>query len=400
MTSRRRFLAHATTTPLALLLPATSTSAADLSRHRGQLRIRAVEAFAVPRAVFAKVTADDGSVGWGECGHSGGSHVARLVNEEVAGLAQGQDVFGSETLWRRLFHELDELGPGGLASQAIAGVDCALWDLRGRVLGLPVCDLLGGRFRTRIPLYGSFSRARGGGQFLSPEECAAQAADLVGQGFRTIKLRLGIREENADPEDDPALPCARAVRRAIGPDVALYVDANNGYRAARAIRVGRALAEECGVSLLEEPVAAYQYAALAEVAAALDIDVAAGEHEYTRWAFRDLVLHGRVDVLNPDVSKLGGLSDALRVAALAELFDKPISVHNARPTLLSAAHLHFVAATLMADRPQEHPGTRRLAELWQFFENRIEVAGGFAAVPLTPGLGLVPNEKAIRAAAR
>lgn len=366
------------------------------AKERGQARLAKVEAFAVRSAVFVKVTADDGAFGWGEAGHSGGRHVAALINAEAGDLLKGADVFAAEPAWARLFYEWDELGPGGIASQAIAGVDCALWDLRGRLLNQPVCNLLGGAHRSRFPVYGSFSRDNGDGTYKSPQACAALAQELVAEGFQTLKVRLAIREENADPDPDPALPTLLAVRKAVGDGVTLYVDANNGYRPARAIRVGKALAQECGVTVLEEPVAAYHYHSMAQVAAALDLDIAAGEHEYTRWAFRDLILQGRPDVLNPDVSKLAGLSEARKVAALAEAFDLPIAVHNARPTLLSAAHAHFVASAHTATRPQEHPGRERLAQLWRYFDRRLSAENGFFSVPDGPGLGLEVDEAAVR----
>jgi len=361
-----------------------------------QALITRVEAFAVPRAIFAKVTDDSGNTGWGECGHDGGTMVAAVVNNVISELIAGMDVFDTEPIWNRMYFEIDEIGPGGLASQALAGVDCALWDLRGKLLGLPVWKLLGGKFTDRIPLYGSFSRSKGGGAYHTPDECAGYAAALVEEGFQTIKVRLGIREENQDPSPDPAVPAIRAVREAVGDDVTLYVDANNGYSAARAIQVGRRLAGEFGVTVFEEPVAAHHYASLARVADALDIEVSAGEHEYTKWQFRDLILNGRADVLNPDVSKLMGLTDAKKVAALAEVFDRPIAVHNARPTLLTAAHLHFVASCMNARRPQEHPGSRRLQHLWDYFENNLDVKDGYAAVPDGQGLGLEVNEPVVR----
>lgn len=383
----------------AMSLGALFALPAPLLAQQGRGRIAKVEAFAVKSAVFVKVTADDGSAGWGEAGHSGSSHVARLINRDMAEQVVGQDVFAGEASWAKLFFEFDELGPGGLVSQAIAGIDCALWDLRGRLLGQPVWALLGGKYRDSYPVYGSFSIDTGDGGRMTPDQAGRMAAELVGEGFGAVKVRLAIREENADPDPDPAIPVARAIRAAIGRDVPLYVDANNGYRPARAIEVGKRLAGEFGVSVFEEPVAAFHYASMAEVGAALDMAIAAGEHEYTPFAFRDLILQGRPDVLNPDVSKLMGLTAGLHVATLAEMFDKPISVHNARPTLLTAAHAHFIARARTATRLQEHPGRRRLAQLWDYFDNRIVAENGRITVPNGPGLGLVVREAAIRAAA-
>lgn len=366
-----------------------------LAANRGRAKIKMVEAFAVPKAVFVKVTADDGTAGWGEAGHSGGKIVAKLVGGDMAALITGDDVFGGEATWSNLYYEFDEFGPGGLASQAIAGIDCALWDLRGRLLKQPVWALLGGKYRPDFPVYGSFSRDLGDGGFMTPDQCAGRAAELVGEGFAAIKLRMGIREERADPDPDPTLACASAVRKAIGDTVPLYIDANNGYRAARAIEIGRRLQDDLGVSVFEEPCAMHHYDSMAQVSQALDLAVAAGEHEYTPFAFRDLIRHGKPDLLNPDVSKLSGLTAARHVAALATAHDLPISVHNARPTLLSAAHAHFVAFAETASRPQEHPGNRRLSELWQYFHNRLVPSQGRFVIPDTPGLGLEVNETAI-----
>jgi L-alanine-DL-glutamate epimerase-like enolase superfamily enzyme len=411
---RRAFLRGAAAAATAAALPPLAAPrAADaetpawarrLGAERRQAKVREVRAYAVPEAIFVQVVADDGTAGWGEAGHDGGTLVAQVVTRELRPLVVGSDVFDAEPTWARMYHEADEMGPGGLVSQAIAGVDCALWDLRGRLLRQPVWALLGGRFRRDFPLYGSFSigpaRRR-----LTPAQAAAQAARLRAEGFGAIKVRLGIREENADPppDQDPAVATVREVRRAIGDDVPLYVDANNGYRPARAIEIGRRLAGEFGVSVFEEPVAAHHYPSLGRVADALGatgLAVAAGEHEYTRWAFRDLILQGRPHLLNPDVSKLAGLTDGKKVAALAETFDLTISVHNARPTLLSAAHAHYVASCQTATRPQEHPGTERLSELWQFFHNRLTPRDGRLAVPDGPGLGLDVDERAVRAAAQ
>jgi galactonate dehydratase len=369
-----------------------------LAANRGQARIAKIEAFAVPRAVFVKVTADDGSAGWGEAGHSGAKFVARLINDDMAKFITGDDVFAGEATWAKLHYEYDEMGPGGLASQAIAGIDCALWDLRGRLLNQPVWALLGGKFRDDFPVYGSFSRDLGDGKYMSPAEAARRAAELVTEGFQAIKVRMAIREENVDPDPDPTFATAAAVRKAIGDAIPLYVDANNGYRPQRAIVVGKQLYEKLGVEVFEEPVAMHHYASLRQVGDALDIAIAAGEHEYTPWAFRDLIQQGRPDLLNPDVSKLSGLTAGLHVASMAEMFDVPVSVHNARPTLLSAAHAHFIARARTASRQQEHPGSNRLSELWGYFQNRILPVNGRMAVPTGPGLGLEPNEAAIRAA--
>ncbi len=400
--NRRSFLGMAaasgmlglTTMPAALARDAASDGA--LRKQKGRARIRDVRAYAVPNLILAQVITEDGVSGWGECGHDGDHLVTGVVDAYLKKELVGRDVFDTEPLWSAMFHEIDEIGPGGLASQALAGVDCALWDLRGKLLEVPVYQLIGGKYRDRYPVYGSFSRSKGGG-YRTPDECAAYAAGLMEEGFRAIKLRLGIREENQDPMDDPALPCTRAVRKVIGDEVPLYVDANNGYSPMRAIMIGRALHEEFNVEVFEEPVAAQNYHSLAKVCEAVPMFVACGEHEYTKWMFRDLILQGKCHILNPDVSKLAGITEGKKVAALAEAFDLPMSVHNARPTLLNAAHSHYILSCQTAHRYQEHPGNVRHAKLWKYFENRMEVIDGYAAPLDEPGLGLVVNEKALLA---
>ncbi len=395
---RREFMRGAAcalgTSGAMLALP--TAVAATLAANRGQAKVAKVRAYALPKAVFVQVIADDGTQGWGEAGHEGDRHAARLINELLDNLVEGRDVFDADGIWSRLYNEGDELGPAGVLGMAISGIDNALWDLRGKLLGLPLWALLGGKFRDRITLYGSFSRATDTG-YLTPLECAKRAAALVEQGFGTVKLRMSIREENLNPDPDPTLPAVREVRRAIGDDIDLYVDPNNGYSAARAIMVGRRLQDDFNVKVYEGPVAKHHWASLAEVADALDMEVAEGEYAATRWQFRDLILQGRPDVLNLDLAILGGVTEAKKVQALAETFDKPIAVHNARPTLLNAVHLHFLANCAGANRPQEHPGRERLKEMWAYFENQILPDRGSIAVPETPGVGLIVNEAKVRA---
>ncbi len=399
--SRRQFITRASSLGLLGLAGANTAIAEEraadpiLKANTGQSKIREVRAWAVPRAIYAQVIDDAGNVGWGECGHSGSDHVAQVVNKILPELIIGEDVFNAEPVWSRMFHEIDELGPGGLASQALAGVDCALWDLRGKLLGLPVYKLIGGKYREKIPLYGTFSRSLGRGRYMTPQQCADYAAELVEEGFKAIKLRLGIREENQDPADDPAIPCTRAVREAIGDDIELYVDANNGYSPMRAIMNARRMYEEFNVTVFEEPVAANNYHSLAKVSESSPIFIAGGEHEYTKGQMRDLIIQGKCHILNPDVSKLAGITEGKKVAALAEAFDLPISVHNARPTLLTAAHFHYVASCQSAHRPQEHPRRNRLEQLWKYFHNRIKVKDGYGYLPEDPGLGLHVNQSAI-----
>ena len=393
---RRRFLTRAIAMAGGGLAAAATPWSALFAANVGQAKIAEIRAYAVPKAVFVQVISDDGTSGWGEAGHEGGADSARLVNGRFDKLLEGTDVFNAEAAWDRVYFEADELGPGGLAAYAMSGIDNALWDLRGKLLGLPVWRLIGGKFRDEIELYGSFSRDNGEGGFLTPAQCAARAESLAALGFKTIKVRMAIREEGRDPADDPMLPCMRAIRRAVGDGIALYADPNEGYSVARAIRVGRQLEDEINIKVFESPVAAFNLDGLGQVADALDVEVASGELLATRWQFRDLITRGRVDVINPDLAVLGGITEGKKVAALAEAFDRGIAVHNARPTLLTAAHLHYLAGCRTAARPQEHPGPERLKELWRFFEAPLPWSNARMRVPDAPGIGLTVDEAAVR----
>ncbi|NJR44269.1 hypothetical protein HC761_02255, partial [bacterium] len=258
------------------------------------------------KAVFVQVISDDGSAGWGEAGHEGGVHSARYINEELDQIVEGTDVFDADPTWLKMFHAADEMGVPGIAGYAISGIDNALWDLRGKLLGLPCHQLMGGKFRSRFDLYGSFSRDNGAGGLLSPSECAKRAEALVLAGFKTIKVRMAIREEGRDPNPDPSLEVMQAVRRAVGDAIGLYFDPNEGYSVKRALQIGRQVHEAVGIKVYESPVAANQMDDLAHIASAMpEVELASGERLATRWGFRDLMLRGRVDVINLDAAVCG-----------------------------------------------------------------------------------------------
>ncbi|MEM1042223.1 MAG: mandelate racemase/muconate lactonizing enzyme family protein [Bacteroidota bacterium] len=408
MPSRRHFLRSSAALPLAAAAPSAAFAAepsAGPTVYDGPLRgvapvtVTEVDAFYVGAALFTRVRTSAGVTGWGEADRAGaGPGIVDALIDRIDRQVEGRDLFDADPLFTDLYFRSDDMGRGGLITSAISGIDLALWDARGKVLGRPCYQLIGGAYRKEIPVYGSFSRDGGD---RTPADMARIAAGFVEIGFKAVKARMDIRQTNVDPVDDPTFEVVAAIRSEIGDEFPLYVDANNGYSAARAIEVGRRLYEEYNVSVFEEPVGYTNYADHAEVSDALDgIQVAAGEHEYTRWQFRDLIVQGRPDVVNPDLIRAGGLTEGRHIAALCSAFDLPIAVHSTRPTLGTAAHLHYVASVLRADRPQEHPGPDKAPELWDLFETQVLPENGMIAVPEAPGLGLVPKEGAIEAAAK
>lgn len=358
------------------------------------VKITGIKAFAMKKALYVKVETDAGVSGWGEGSHDNIALTATAVEEYIAPKVKGKDPFHSEYLWQWLYFSEEDIGQSGLWPGALAGFDNALWDLKGKLLGLPVHKLLGGSNVEKVKVYGSFARGEGK-KILSDAELARQAEAFIAQGIDTLKLRMQIRLLNVDPEPDPTFKTIQSLRKAIGDDITLFVDFNNGYRASKAITMANKLYEYCNIAAVEEPVSYQTYDDLAQVVAAVQIPVMAGEHEYNRWQFRDLITKGKVDVLNADLIKAGGLSECLKVAHMASAFDRPIMVHNARPTYCTATSLQLEAAISNAARVQEYTGSRLELELGNLFQNSIEFSKGYLTVPQLPGMGLIPDEKAM-----
>jgi L-alanine-DL-glutamate epimerase-like enolase superfamily enzyme len=267
-------------------------------------------------------------------------------------------------------------GRRGAAMHAISGVDIALWDIKGKKLGKPVCDLLGARKRDRVRPYASL---------LMPSTEAAVTASverLLEKGFTAIKFGWG--PIGKDEAHDVRL--ASAAKRAAG-DAEILIDAGFGYGAdaQRAIRVARKL-QDLGIYWLEEPFEPDEFDAYAELADAVDIRVAAGEEEATRWGFRELIERGHVDVIQPDVTRCGGLSEALKIARAAERKGIPVVPHAWKSGVIKAASLHLNAVLETAYFQEycvaETPINRLLTR------ERMPVANGFVDVPGKPGLGI------------
>jgi L-alanine-DL-glutamate epimerase-like enolase superfamily enzyme len=288
----------------------------------------------------------------------------------------GQDPLDIEGLWRRMYLGSVYYGRRGAAMHAISGVDIALWDMKGKKLGKPVSELLGVRKRDRVRPYASL---------LMPETEQAVTASverLLAMGFTAIKFGWG--PIGKDEANDVRL--ATAAKSAAG-DAEILIDAGFGYGAdaPRAIRVARKL-EEIGIYWLEEPFEPDEFEAYAELADAVGIRVAAGEEEATRWGFRELIERGHVDVIQPDVTRCGGLSEALRIAREAERNGIPVVPHAWKSGVIKAASLHLNAVLDTAYFQEycvaETPINRSLTR------ERMSVVDGFVDVPGKPGLGV------------
>ncbi len=289
----------------------------------------------------------------------------------------GQDPLDVERLWDVMYRATIYFGRRGVAVHAISGIDLALWDIRGKVEGKPVCELLGTPRRDRIRAYAST---------LMPETEQAvreTVSRLVDQGFTAVKLGWGPLGRDADHD----VRLAAAAREAAGERVDILIDAGLGYGAdaERASRVAREL-ERLGVYWLEEPFEADELEAYARLAEAVDLRIAAGEQDATRWGFRELMDAGHLDVIQPDVTRCGGLTEALRIARLAEARGVACVPHAWKSGIIKAASLHLNAVLpealfqeyCVAGTPINNALTRQ----------SFPLEDGYVRVPTDPGLGV------------
>jgi L-alanine-DL-glutamate epimerase-like enolase superfamily enzyme len=290
----------------------------------------------------------------------------------------GEDPREVERLWWKLYRGSIYVGRRGLGIHALSGIDIALWDLRGQAEGKPICELLGTPVRDRVRAYAST---------LMPET-AAEVADTVARlrqrGFTAIKLGWGPL--GRDPAHDVAL--AAAARATAGPDVDVLIDAGLGYGsdARTAIGVAREL-EPLGVFWLEEPFAPDELEAYAELADSVDLRIAAGEHDVTLWGFRELIERGHVDVVQPDVTRCGGITETMRIAELARSHGVATVPHAWKSGIIKAASLH-VNAVLPDAALQEYCVSDTPINSALVREQLPLDEDGCVAVPTAPGLGV------------
>ena len=348
------------------------------------MRIASVETFGGEHVAVVRVRTDEGAAGWGQVAPYHADITAQVVHRQVAPHALGRDPLDVEGLVDAL-PEREHKFHGSHLFRALAGVETALWDLRGKLEGRSVCELLGGR-PGPVRAYGSSMR-----RDIAPREEAERLARLRERdGFDAFKIRVGSecgRDEDEWPGRTDAL--VPAVRAALGDDVALLVDANSCYSPARAIEVGRLL-EAHGVCHFEEPCPFWELDWTREVTRALALDVAGGEQDWDLRVWRRMTETRVVDVVQPDVCYVGGLTRALRVAALARAAGLPCTPHAANRSLVLVFTLHLLGAIenagpyveLSIEPDDDYP--------WQagMYEPRPRVVDGAVRIPDGPGWGV------------
>lgn len=359
------------------------------------MRITEIEAFQVTwgeperpgsPSAFVRILTDEGVVGLGEASPmQGGRASLGIVRHDIAPDLVGKDPLDHAVLVDALFHKLVKLGPEGAATAALAAVDIALWDLKGKLFGQPIYKLLGGAWRTSLPFYSSIGH--NGGRTVD-EVVRTVDARYRAENPAAIKIRWDGTRTELDRDIPGDIAKARAVRKLVGDGFPLAFDANNGYSVGGAIRVGRAL-EELGYVWFEEPVQHYHVRAMGEVAQRLDITVSAGEQTYTLQALADLIGAG-VRMVQPDIVKMGGITGLMQCAAVCYAHGVELAPHQTQPTIGHAANLHVLATLMHSTKPAE------LADNWQRaargFRNPPKPENGRFAVPDGPGLGLELDE--------
>jgi L-alanine-DL-glutamate epimerase-like enolase superfamily enzyme len=391
--SRKKFIQNLGIGSLAIAMPATSALAHDKKvPAKSGVKITNVKAYAPKSATYVKIETDAGISGWGEGDHESSRINAMIVKELLRPVLIGQDPFDSSYAWTQMFFEGFEGGNTGFVPGAVAGVDNALWDLKGKLLNMPVSKLMGGNKVEKVAVYGSYGRKKGK-EFKTIDEMVKEGMAFVEQGYKTIKARMQLYDRGRNPEGNYTYECIKAIRKSIGDNIDLFVDFNNGYTAGKAIELGLRLYEQFNVKVIEEPVSSMDYPGLRQVVEALPCEVNAGEHEYNKWQFRDLITIGNPDGLNLDVIKCAGLTECYKIAAMGHAFEKEVMVHNTRPTLATAASLNLLGAIPNAAKVQEFSGMRPELNLTLFFHNSLKFEDGFLYIPTEPGLGLEVNEK-------
>jgi len=331
-------------------------------------------------AVVVKVTTEGGLAGYGES-HHGRAHtsIAQLVNTTLRTLVLGMSAADVTGVWNKIYSkQLASHGMGAGCAMAMSGIDMALWDIRGKALNLPLWKLLGGA-RERVPTYASGALMRG----LSLDRVVTAAGRLKEKGFREMKTQLALPGETT-----PAIEVERMrrVREAIGPDIKLMCDINQRWRPEQAIQIGSRVEEEgIGLFWLEDVTTFDDYAGLARVTAALKTPIAGGEYVWGIVPFRHMIEARSVDVVMVDLARVGGVTQWMKVAGMAEAFNLPI-VSHVMPEIL----LHMVAACPNGLTVEYMPWMLAL------YEETPEIKDGHLVLPQKPGLGLKFDEKAIK----
>jgi D-galactarolactone cycloisomerase len=352
-------------------------------------------------AHLVEVTTDQGLTGWGECFGPGNVAIANktIVERVIAPMIVGDDALARDVIWHKVYNLLRDHGQKGMPMQALSGVDIALWDIAGKAAGMPLHAMIGGAHRNTVSVYGY-------GMMLRREPVAElearfrdEAAAIKEAGFSATKMKIGL-----GPKEDIRL--ARAVRDGVGDSFRFMADANHCYTTSDAFYVGRAL-DDLDAYWFEEPVAPEDHDGYRELRAGLKVNISGGEAEFNRWGWRALLENRGLDIAQPEVCALGGISEYLRVLALCHAHFTPVVNHVWGSAVAVATNMHLLAA--MPPLPGGlHPWEPMLEfdttdnrfrdDLLQEplnIQDQVKRNGGRVTVPDRPGLGVEPDREFI-----
>jgi len=349
------------------------------------MKIKKLETFTNQSVGFVKVTSDDGKEGWGQVSNYNADITCQIFHRQVARYALGQDALDIETLVT-LIPEREHKFPGSYLMRAITGLDTALWDLRGKLEGKSVCELLGGKPRP-FPVYAS-SMKRGE---ITPEAEAERLKRLQGEcGYKAFKFRVG-KECGHDEDEWPGRTDAIVpqVRKALGDSAILLVDGNSGYTPKKAIAVGHML-QDHGVVHFEEPCPYWEYHWTKEVKEALELDVTGGEQDCDLALWRFAIDMRAVDVVQPDVCYIGGINRTLKVVEMAKRAGIPVTPHSANLSMVTVFTLHLMGAIENAGPYVEFSIEGEDYYPWQdgLFTPALVAKDGKVQIPDAPGWGV------------
>ncbi|SER73233.1 D-galactarolactone cycloisomerase [Tranquillimonas rosea] len=339
--------------------------------------------------LLVEIVCDDGTTGWGECLGPAGPNAA--VVAAYAPRLIGRDPLETEKIWLELYNAMRDQGQRGLTVTALSGIDVALWDIKGKHIGVPVSTLLGGRFRDSVRAYATGSFKRDGVDRV--EDNAAEIARYRAEGFHAAKIKIGFGL-------DEDLRVIAAVREAMGDDMRLMIDANHGYDAMEAIELGKRAAEY-RIDWFEEPVLPEHLASYRDVRAGQPIPVAGGETWHTRWGMKEPLETRCVDILQPDLCGCGGYTEIRRIMDMAALHGVRLVPHVWGTAVQIAASLQFMAA-LLPNPPRKNP----IEPILEFdrtpmpfrqaiVAHPIEHENGVVTIPDGPGLGIEIDRAAL-----
>ena len=346
---------------------------------------------------IVEVETDEGVTGWGECFGPGNIAFANkgIVEKVIQPMVLGMQALDRDVIWHKVYNLMRDHGQKGMPLQALSGVDIALWDIAGKAANLPLYKMIGGAHRDKVEVYGY-------GMMLRPENINSlisrfkeESAEIKEMGFKALKMKVGV-----GPRDDIKL--IEAVRGGIGDNFRFMVDANHGYTTHDALYVGRAM-EEFSPYWFEEPVAPEDLDGYRELRAALKVNISGGEAEFNRWGWRKLLESRGLDIAQPEVCALGGISEYLRVLALCHSHFTPVVNHVWGSAIAVAVNLHLLAAMpplpggLFPWEPMlefDTTDNRFIDDLLTVsldIKKQVKINNGTVSLPNGPGLGVTPK---------